>query len=509
MVKRAKLRKITAGLLAFMLVTSALPVGNILPIDSGVSFGITASAADGVYTIGNATVTYTKGDDNNVTITDVIANGDTSIEIPETIDGGTVTTIGDSAFMDCTTLESITLPPNITSIESEAFLNCTALTDITIPDKVTKIEAFTFDGCKSLANITIPSKVESIGSGAFLYCTALTDIKIPDSVKSIGSAAFSSCTSLTDITIPDGVTVIGSNVFSNCTSLTDITIPDSVESIGIGAFSSCNSLKSVVIPAGVTSVGMLAFSGCTSLKAVFAKEGLSLESTSIPNSAAKIKYEIRDCYAYILEIIPDNSNTPVVIPDTICGYEVMSTAEEYRQYVSETGHTHKGGTATCTEKAICDICGKSYESTDLTNHNADTSVWKYDENGHWNPCLRAGCEAHLNAAAHISDNGTVTKPATKTEEGVRTYKCTVCGYVMRTETIPVIKPDYYPNYNPNYNTYTPSVSVTPSYNFEQIKLTGKISKNNVILKWTDVEDADKYTVYQLIDGKYKAIKTTT
>lgn len=45
MVKRAKLRKITAGLLAFMLVTSALPVG--VPIGSGVSFGITASAADG------------------------------------------------------------------------------------------------------------------------------------------------------------------------------------------------------------------------------------------------------------------------------------------------------------------------------------------------------------------------------------------------------------------------------------------------------------------------------
>ena len=113
MVKRAKLRKITAGLLAFMLVTSALPVGNILPIDSGVSFGITASAADGVYTIGNATVTYTKGDDNNVTITDVIANGDTSIEIPETIDGGTVTTIGVYAFYSISgynsKLQSITL----------------------------------------------------------------------------------------------------------------------------------------------------------------------------------------------------------------------------------------------------------------------------------------------------------------------------------------------------------------------------------------------------------------
>ena len=420
-------------------------------------------------------------------VTSIGANAFSCCYSLETIDiPDSVKSIGDYAFSCCYSLETIDIPDSVKSIGGYAFSNCIALTDITIPDNVTKIEAYTFYECKSLTNITIPSKVESIGKEAFLNCTALTDITIPDNVTKIEAFTFEGCKSLTNITIPSKVESIGSGAFSGCTALTDITIPDSVKSIGIAAFS-----------------------GCTSLKAVFAKDGLSLESASIPNSAAKIKYEIRDCYAYILEIIPDNSNTPVVIPDTICGYEVMSTAEEYRQYVSETGHTHKGGTATCTEKAICDICGKGYESTNLTNHDADTSVWKYDENGHWNPCLRAGCEAHLNAAAHISDNGTVTKPATKTEEGVRTYKCTVCGYVMRTETIPVIKPDYYPNYNPNYNTYTPSVSVTPSYNFEQIKLTGKISKNNVILKWTDVEDADKYTVYQLIDGKYKAIKTTT
>ena len=183
----------------------------------------------------------------------------------------------------------------------------------------------------------------------------------------------------------------------------------------------------------------MVFEDCPALKNVFYNTGTDVSDSKIPETSAKTKYEIRDNYAYILEIIPDSSNTPVVIPDTICRYEVMSTAEEYRQYVSETGHTHKGGTATCTEKALCDICRNSYDSTDLTNHNADTSTWKYNENGHWNPCLRAGCEAHLNTAAHTFDNGVVTTEPTEKTEGEKTYTCQVCGY-EKTESIEKLPP---------------------------------------------------------------------
>ncbi len=132
--------------------------------------------------------------------------------------------------------------------------------------------------------------------------------------------------------------------------------------------------------------------------------------------------------------------------------------------------------------------------------------WSSDNTSHWHEC---DCGDKTDIGSHVSNGGIVTVQPTYNSTGLRTCSCSVCGYVMRTETIPVIKPGYYPNYNPNYNTYTPSVSVTPSYSFEQIKLTGKISKNNVILKWAEVGDADKYTVYQLVDGKYKAIKTTT
>ncbi len=61
--------------------------------------------------------------------------------------------------------------------------------------------------------------------------------------------------------------------------------------------------------------------------------------------------------------------------------------------------------------------------------------WKSDEKTHWHEC--SICGAHLDESAHKEDEGTVTKQANGTEEGEETYKCSVCGSVMRTEKIPV------------------------------------------------------------------------
>ena len=151
--------------------------------------------------------------------------------------------------------------------------------------------------------------------------------------------------------------------------------------------------------------------------------------------------------------------------------------EEYRQYVSETGHTHKGGTATCTEKALCDICGNSYDSTDLTNHDADTSVWKYDENGHWNPCLRTGCEEHLNAAAHTFDNGVVTTEPTENSEGVKTYTCETCGY-QKTKSIP--KLGHTPSAEWSYDSENHWKKCTNEGCNEKIELAAHTFDNGVI-----------------------------
>lgn len=356
-----------------------------------------------------------------------------SIVIP---DG--VTTIETGLFYKCEKLESITLPDSIISIGDNAFCGCEKLVSINFPADLGTIGEDAFYNCTSLASVALPSKLTVIGQEAFLGCERLTSVTIPDSVTELGAGAFECCYNLADVTLPKGLRVLRSFVL-RWTAIKSIVIPETVTQINDCAFYKCSVLESIELPPNVSYMGDMVFEDCPALKNVFYNTGTDVSDSKIPETSAKTKYEIRDNYAYILEIIPDSSNTPVVIPDTICGYEVMSTAEEYRQYVSETGHTHKGGTATCTEKALCDICGNSYDSTDLTNHNADTSTWKYNENGHWNPCLRAGCEEHLNAAAHTFDDGVITTKPTEKTEGVKTYTCTVCGY-EKTESIEKLPP---------------------------------------------------------------------
>ena len=219
--------------------------------------------------------------DGEVTITDFDTAASGLLVIPDNIGGDPVTSIGEYAFWECTSLTSITIPDSVESIGGVAFAYCTSLTNITIPDSVTSIGGAAFLGCTGLTSITIPDGVTSIGVNAFGGCTSLTSITIPNSVTSIGDFAFSRCVSLTSITIPESVTSIGENAFLICRSLTSITIGNGVTSIGAGAFRDCTSLTSITIPDSVTNIGDLAFVVCTSLTSITIGNGV----TSIGGSA--------------------------------------------------------------------------------------------------------------------------------------------------------------------------------------------------------------------------------
>ena len=220
----------------------------------------------------------------------------TDIIIPATVTFGEteleVTSIGNYAFYECSSLTSIEIPSGVTSIGSEAFNACSSLTSIEIPSGVTSIGGSAFSGCSSLTNISFGenSQLTSIVDGAFYGCSSLTSIEIPSGVTSIGGYAFYGCSSLTIIEIPSGVTSIGNGVFGDCYSLTGIEIPSGVTSIGDVAFYGCSSLTSIEIPSGVTSIGSEAFRDCFSLTSIEIPSGVTSIGSSAFYSCSSLRF---------------------------------------------------------------------------------------------------------------------------------------------------------------------------------------------------------------------------
>ncbi len=80
---------------------------------------------------------------------------------------------------------------------------------------------------------------------------------------------------------------------------------------------------------------------------------------------------------------------------------------------TEIGHT--GGTATCTDKAVCEVCGEEYGELDPDNHNL-SDEWSYEDGKHYHECI--DCGKHLDEEECHGGTATCTNKAI----------CEVCGH---------------------------------------------------------------------------------
>ncbi len=145
----------------------------------------------------------------------------TFVEIPDT-----VTSIGDEAFKNNTSMVSVSIPDSVKSIGDSAFYGCTSLLGVVIPDSVEKTGRCAFQKCSKLASAYLPvnEKLTVINTGTFYECMSLKEIIVPDNIVKIEFDAFYNCRNLKNIDLSKNLITVGYNVFGNCKSISNVVI---------------------------------------------------------------------------------------------------------------------------------------------------------------------------------------------------------------------------------------------------------------------------------------------
>ena len=276
---------------------------------------------------------------------------------------------------------------------------------VIIEEGVTNIGKSAFRGCSELAEVHISKTVKKIGISAFQDCTALTQIDIPDSVNSVGSFAFIGCTRLTEVhthwknsyEINFGLFVFykyGDSWPENRVIYVPDGYKDNFKSNPNGAWGEWNvqgenytvsfdggNASGYMQPVGTSGDYTLPDCGFTYDTAAF--EYWALESSD----GKKAGYP-RDVFPVTEDVtLYANWTLIIVIPDpeppTVCIHnwgEWTSNGNGTHTHtcLNNSSHTEtgncSGGTATCTAKAVCEICNTAYGELNASNHTGGTEV---------------------------------------------------------------------------------------------------------------------------------------
>ena len=237
-------------------------------------------------TVSNGNTKYDSRDNCNAlieTATNTILRGSSSTIIPNT-----VTTIGARAF-EGTTLKRIVIPEGVTLIGDGAFCDCKSLETVSLPNSLERICSIAFSSSK-ISSIYIPAGVKDISESAFFQCENLSTITVSNENTKYDSR--DNCNALIETAtntllqgssstvIPNSVTAIGGRAFQR-SNIAEMVIPNSVTAIEAYTFQGSKIAK-IVIPESVKKIGQLAFLDCNSLTTVVCKSKSVIDISGVP-----------------------------------------------------------------------------------------------------------------------------------------------------------------------------------------------------------------------------------
>ena len=203
--------------------------------------------------------------ENTVTITQYTGS-DTSVVIPDKIEGLPVRTIGENAFTQ-SNVEEVTVPASVQEY-SGAFLECNTLKTVHLQKGLKLIDSYAFYACAALEEIEIPESIEKIGTNAFAF-SGLKKVKLPKKLQTLEGYAFYSCPNLEEVHLTGDIqNWLFDRQFAGNPALTTVILDEGVTQIGPYSFISCTALESVTFPRSLTNLGASAFSGCSSMQSV-------------------------------------------------------------------------------------------------------------------------------------------------------------------------------------------------------------------------------------------------
>ena len=230
-----------------------------------------------------------------------------------------------------------------------------------------------------------------------------------------------------------------------------------VTGFNMGTISNCYNVGTIKMLHNSNAVGEIVGNNVGTVKNCYYLAGTNLNAVGQSNNGSITKTESKTAADFANDTVlallkADRDNSPwdscqyvAAAKITLPVFKGQGDAHEHNgNWTSNGDGTHSrhctcnvvetqncsGGTATCTQRATCTVCGAEYG--DALGHDFTTS-WTHDDNMHWKQCSR--CDAKDDVSPHTWDNGTITIAPTCTKAGERTYTCTKCG-ATKIEPIP-------------------------------------------------------------------------